>query len=142
MEKIIFQYRLSLVLLMSMCLFIACAKKKRNFDCSSLKRGTFIQYSRFLDDTFLIRRYDTIQIEKSKKTGMLLYSKIKWRNACEYDISFLLSSDRKVDSIFKVISRPLSIKILSIESSYYIFKASVLGLNNEVIDTMKIVSGP
>ncbi len=73
---------------------------------------------------------------------MLLYSKIKWRNACEYDISFLLSSDRKVDSIFKVISRPLSIKILSIESSYYIFKASVLGLNNEVIDTMKIVSGP
>jgi hypothetical protein len=118
-KSVIFSY----VVLIFLCLFFwACRNKNENFRIA--KTGTFYYYPRHSNQAFQIIRTDSLQAEINRTTGDTSFWRIKWKNECAFDMSFVRSTRKMVDEEREFYrSHILNCKILTVAPNYYIFRA-------------------
>jgi hypothetical protein len=85
----------------------------------------------------MIERSDSIQVEKNLKGGFITKSKISWMSACDFELTYITSSNSKIDSIAEYIKKtPLEAHIIKVEKDYYVFESKMKGITQKVVDTM------
>ena len=103
-------------------LFWACQSK--NKDCRIAKTGTFYYHSLKANLRYKLIRTDSLQTEINLATGDSSFYRIKWKDGCTYNLSFIrttrVMSDREKEFVS---SHGLDCRILTVTSSYFIFKA-------------------
>lgn len=90
------------ILTLTICLILSKATFSQNTPCSTFKIGEF-KYSNPKYSEWTIKRNDSIQVEISSKTGIEIYSLIKWKSDCEYILTCndVLNTNNKDDIIGK-----------------------------------------
>jgi len=83
--------------------------------CSNFKTGKF-EYSDPNYTEWKVTRTDSTQIEINTKTGIEIYSSLKWLNACEY----MLTCDKVINPTSEnIIGEVYHVKITDVYSNRY-----------------------
>lgn len=126
---------LKFIIIISFSLF-SCLGRKQNDDCLKCRTGNFIYCDKLVNDTIMIERTDSFQVERNLKSGFITKSKITWMSDCDFDLIYMTSSDSKVDSIADYIKKtPLKTRIVKVEKDYYVFESKMEGIIQTLIDT-------
>ncbi len=131
---------INFTILILMTLILLCCRNLS--DCSKFKIGKFFTFSPVTKNKIIINRNDTLQVETDTKTGIVIKSKIFWKNPCEYQITAISNnkaSQDYVDSFFSI--TPINVTIIDQGKDFYIFKAKVDSINKhlEYSDTVRIL---
>lgn len=119
-------------------LFSSCATNSNQ--CSRFYSGSFLYNSRVDSTEYFIYRKDSIQVERNKKTGLIIKSKIIWLAPCQCRISFLESNGNKDDLIINYAKDHfISVKIIKVKDDYCIYQAKVQGQGLIITDTLRIL---
>lgn len=131
---------LILILFFATFLWTSCDSSRKNFSCDNFKTGRFELHSEFNNSTSIIDRDDSIQTETNTLTGHIVKAKIKWTDKCEYELIYVEQTLNSSDTIVPLIqSKSLNTKILKATKDYYVFQSSMEGINNILIDTLKVI---
>ena len=96
--------------------------QERNQDCSPLKELTFYAYPRNTTDQYKIIRSGNKQVEYNLKTGDSTEYKIKWEKDCQYNLTYISSSEKKSPAQKEMLAKyKLAYEILSVSGSYYVY---------------------
>jgi len=118
------------------CMFFLSFTYKRLSDCSKIKNGKFYYYSKKSRDKVDIERFDSLQLETNIKTGLILKSKIFWKNDCRYDMYINALSNAKLDKLDSLIaSIPASVEIINVQDSFYVCKTKMKIINKDIEST-------
>jgi hypothetical protein len=123
-----------------MTLILLCCRNQS--DCSEFKNGKFFSISPVTKDKIIIERNDTLQVETNTETGIIMKSKISWKNPCEYQLTAISNSkvlQDGVDSFFSI--TPITVTIIDHGKDFYVFKAKVDSANKhvEILDTIRVL---
>src|SRR5258706_15444834 len=112
-------------------IILGCSK---NPDCKNFKTGRFKLIETALNDSFLIERNDTMQIEKDLKTGSITKFEVKWLTDCEYEL-IILEGRKEIMAFYE--GKVLDTKIIETFKDAYKFEATVKGIGFKYIGMMK-----
>lgn len=119
------------ILLIGIVCIYSCKNYKIN--CSKIKTGIFVQYSKINNKTFVIERNDTLQTEKDLTSGQILINKIKWISPCSYLLTPVETNNLTKDNtteFFK--ANPIKIDIVEVKNTYYIFSSRIDSANKSL----------
>ena len=115
---------------------IACRNKPNGIDCSNCKAGDFTYYYRPENDTIEISRNDSLQVEKNIRSGFITKSKINWISPCEFESTFISSSDPSLDKMSELMKdRVVVTRIREINNDYYLSESEIEGMSFKTQDT-------
>lgn len=131
-------FHFTILILMTMTL-LSCRNQS---DCAEFKNGKFFSISPVTKDKIIIERNDTLQVETNTETGIIMKSKISWKNPCEYQLTAMSNSKSLqdgVDSFFSI--TPIVVKIIDHGKDFYVFQAKIDSANKHVeySDTIRIL---
>lgn len=101
-----------------------CAQPAKVNDCKKVKYGTFYFYPPNTNDEIVTIRDKDLQTEIDKKTKDTSFWQVKWKNDCEFSLSYIrrsgpISDDDKAFYNAHVIVA----QIEKVSKQYYVFKA-------------------
>lgn len=124
-----------LVFAASCMLFLSFTYKSLS-DCYKIKNGKFYYYSKNSRDKIDIERFDSLQLETNIKTGLILKSKIIWKNDCKYDMYINALSNSKLDKLDSLLATiPASVEIINVQDSFYICTTKMKIINKDIEST-------
>jgi len=93
------------------------------------------------DQTTLIYRNDTTQLEIVPELRDTVLQKIRWKSECEYELKFVKRNHIKNDSLTKFLDpQILHVTILNAKKDYYIFRMYIEGIDFSVVDTLRKIN--
>src|SRR5690242_6995751 len=74
------------------CPLFVCGQPAKVNDCKKVKYGTFYFYPPKTNDEIVAIRDKDLQTEIDKKTKDTSFWQVKWKNDCEFSLSFIRKS--------------------------------------------------
>ncbi len=103
-------------------------------DCSNFKTGKFKIVDVSINDSFIIDRTDSLQIETDLKSGEISTFRVHWLDDCNYTLTIVKGPPSVMQFYFL---KTLRIQIIETFTDGYKFKASLDGMNVSYYQTMK-----
>ena len=113
--------------------FTSC-KNAATKDCRKFSFGNFILHDKKSSREFLIKRFDSTQIETEISSGKVSEWKITWVTDCKYNL-YLLRDDYEMLKNSKEVPSP-TFEIITATEKYYVFKQEFSLFSNGYIDTI------
>ena len=107
--------------------------------CEQFHTGKFSCRSEPDGVEYLVTRNDSIQTEHDLSTGKIVNMKVKWTSPCSYELTFLSTNEFVTDPSQEYSkTHPLKVKIIKRTNNYYIYSATMAGVNLKMTDTLRV----
>ena len=132
----------NLVQLINAIILLSCysCNSEPSGNCIKFHNGKFEIRNELDGSVTTIIRNGKRQMEFSPGRPDTIHSSIRWLSECEYQINFLPIDPDSIDSMAQFLQRnTINVKILKTEKDYYIFRASMQGIEQTLTDTIRLI---